>query len=362
MCCTHKYFSSSDTDPDYIHKLSLIKKAKSGNEYFTFDLQTSSSKFAKVVGFDRKNHQQALLFQNAGTPVRVLNANEKDDNLFVNNHSTIVKANSGDIHFESTQPSSNTSTNSTLPHGNAIQISLSQVNSLTRNQRVNVRGTITMGDAKPKEVRKRNGNSGLVKEDCVIEDQTGHTTLHLWDDMIEKCKNSNSYEITDLSVKNCNGHTHLGSTSDTTIKEISMHVDNPKGPQLVTNIQKTVTIQEFIFTDKVSVFMICQINSCKKKMPYVIDSPVFTCPSCGTCQKVKGAKKGATARLCAEIEGKQVWLTAFTDVMENLLAKAHLMINATSDQIKEALLKMENITIVIDSVSNFIVEVKENDA
>ena len=214
MCYTQKYFSSSDTDPGYIHKLSPIKKAKSGNEYFTFDLQTSSSKFAKVVGFDRKNHQQALLFQNAGAPVRVLNANEKDDNLFVNNHSTIVKANSDDIHFESTQPSSNTSTNSTLPHGNAIQISLSQVNSLTRNQRVNVRGTITMGDAKPKEVRKRNGNSGLVKEDCVIEDQTGHTTLHLWDDMIEKCKNSNSYEITDLSVKNYNGHTHLGSTSD----------------------------------------------------------------------------------------------------------------------------------------------------
>jgi len=93
--------------------------------------------------------------------------------------------------------------NPTLPHGNSIEISLSQVNLLTRNQRVNVKGTITMGDAKPKEVTKRNGNTGLVKEDCVIEDQTGHTTIHLWDDMIEKCKNSNSYEITDLSVKNC---------------------------------------------------------------------------------------------------------------------------------------------------------------
>ena len=166
--------------------------------------------------------------------------------------------------------------------------------------------------------------------------------------MIEKCKNSNSYEITDQS--------------DTTIKEISMHLDNPKGPQLVTNIQKTVTIQEFIFTDKVSVFMTCQINSCKKKMPYVIESPVFTCPSCGTCQKVKGAKKGATAWLCAEIEGKQVWLTAFTDVMENLLAKVNLSIHDTSDKIKEALLTVENITLVIDSVSNFILEVKENDA
>ena len=45
------------------------------------------------------------------------------------------------------------------------------------------------------------------------------------------------------------------------------------------------------------------------------------------------------------------------DVMENLLAKVHLSIHDTSDQIKEALLTMENITLVIDCVLNFILEV-----
>ena len=45
------------------------------------------------------------------------------------------------------------------------------------------------------------------------------------------------------------------------------------------------------------------------------------------------------------------------DVMENLLAKVHLPIHDTSDQIKEALLTMENITLVIDCASNFILEV-----
>ena len=42
------------------------------------------------------------------------------------------------------------------------------------------------------------------------------------------------------------------------------------------------------------------------------------------------------------------------DVMENLLAKVHLSIHDTSDQIKEALLTMENVTLVIDYASNFI--------
>ena len=50
------------------------------------------------------------------------------------------------------------------------------------------------------------------------------------------------------------------------------------------------------------------------------------------------------------------------DVMEKLLARVHLSIHDTSDQIKEALLTMESITLVIDSVSDFILEVKENDA
>lgn len=61
-----------------------------------------------------------------------------------------------------------------------------------------------MGDAKPKFVTKRNGRPGLVREDCVFEDQISHTTIHLWDDMIGKCKGSSSYYITNPSEMNYN--------------------------------------------------------------------------------------------------------------------------------------------------------------
>ena len=143
------------------------------------------------------------------------------------------------------------------------------------------------------------------------------------------------------------------------MKEITMNIENLKGPELLSATKKTVTVEEFIFTDKVNVFMACQMQSCRKKMPYSVCSTTFTCTSCGTCQKVKLAKKGATARLCAEIEGHQTWLTVFTDEMEALLKKLDLPINTPSDQIKEALLSLENITLVIDPVSNFILEVIE---
>lgn len=47
-----------------------------------------------------------------------------------------------------------------------------------------------MADGESKKVMKRNGNPGLVKKDCVIEDPHGHATIHLWDDITEKCSNS----------------------------------------------------------------------------------------------------------------------------------------------------------------------------
>ena len=132
-----------------------------------------------------------------------------------------------------------------------------------------------------------------------------------------------------------------------------------KGKELLTNIKKTITVEEFKFTDKVNTFMVCQIPNCKKKMPYAVDCKVITCASCGTCQKVKACEKGMSAHLCAQIDGKDVWLTAFTDFMKMLINKVDLSCNNTTDELKEGLLNLENVKLLIDSTSNFILDVLE---
>ena len=76
-------------------------------------------------------------------------------------------------------------------------------------------------------------------------------------------------------------------------------------------------------------------------MPYAVDCKVITCASCGTCQKVKACEKGMSAHLCAQIGGKDVWLTAFTDIMKMLINKVGLSCNNT-DELKEGLLNLEN--------------------
>ena len=166
-----------------------------------------------------------------------------------------------------------------------------------------------------------------------------------------------SYEIKNLSVKNFNGKTHLGTTTETMFTPIDPLMEELKGEELLTNIKKTITVEEFKFTDKVNTFMVCQISNCKKKMPYAVDCKVITCASCGTCQKVKACEKGMSARLCAELDGKDIWLTAFTDVMKILINKVDLSCNNTTDELKQGLLNLENVELLIDSTSNFILDV-----
>ena len=216
-----------------------------------------------------------------------------------------------------------------------------------------------MGSLEPKELVKRNGSKGRVKEDCVLEDKTGNAIIHLWDDTITALTTGQSYDIKNLSVKNFNGKTHLGRTTETTFTPIDTLLKDIKGKELLTNIKKTITVEEFKFTDKVNTFMVCQIPNCKKKMPYAVYCKVITCASCGNCQKVKACEKGMSAHLCAQIDGKDVWLTAFTDVMKMLINKVDLSCNNTTDELKEGLLNPENVKLLIDSTSNFILDVLE---
>ena len=154
--------------------------------------------------------------------------------------------------------------------------------------------------------------------------------------------------------------TLLGTTPTTTCQKVDLQLTEVKGPQLLSNTEKEIVIQEFKFVDKVNVFMTCQIKSCKKKMPHAVGSTVLKCASCGTSQKVKGAENGMSARFCAEIDGKDCWLTSLTDVIESLLSRISLTRDSNTDKIAERLLQIENIKIKINTQSNHIIELLEN--
>ena len=66
-----------------------------------------------------------------------------------------------------------------------------------------------------------------------------------------------------------------------------------------------------------------------------------------------------SASLCAELDGKDIWLIDFTDVMKMLTKKVDLSCNNTTDEHKQGLLNLEYVKLPIDSTSNFTLNVLE---
>lgn len=93
---------------------------------------------------------------------------------------------------------------------------------------MNVKVILTLGGLPPKEVKKRNGEIGHVKEDCVIEGGKGTSTIHIWDDLIKTVKNSKSYHGKNLSIKNYSSNTLLGTTPTTLFEEGDVTVPREK--------------------------------------------------------------------------------------------------------------------------------------
>lgn len=148
-----------------------------------------------MVGFDQKSYQIAKHMQTTGSPTKILGAGEENEQLFINNQgTTIIEANSFDIDFHSQNPVAVTDLKT---NDQASDITLDQIKLSTRNHRVNVKGVLTLGELPPKEVKKRKGEIGHVKEECVIELQLYTCGMTLQ----KTLTNGKSYHVKNLSIK-----------------------------------------------------------------------------------------------------------------------------------------------------------------
>ena len=140
-----------------------------------------------MVGFDKKTHSKALHYQTTSTPTKILNVVEKDSQLLVSETSTLSPASSSDLTFQKAV-SVNESGTSCSDFNVAVNVKLKDVATLFKNQKVNITGVITVGEKPPKHITKRNGELGFVKEDCVVEDETGYSEISIWEESTKLVK------------------------------------------------------------------------------------------------------------------------------------------------------------------------------
>ena len=81
-----------------------------------------------------------------------------------------------------------------------------------------------------------------VKENRVLDDETGTATVYVQDALIKQIKSGTTYENENLTVKQFQGMPHLGTTRATTFREANQKLKTLNGPALLKKLEKEVGI------------------------------------------------------------------------------------------------------------------------
>ena len=160
----------------------------------------------------------------------------------------------------------------------------------------------------------------------------------------------NSYSFTNLTVRNFQGSTYLSTSPSTTANPTTQTVETLTGPGMLQSPEKEITATGFNLVSKLNIFCSCKV--CKKRLN---DAESFTCTTlkcenCGTQQRSKDTKLRASAKICVtESVGKtnqDIWILAFTEQLEALLAGSNLSLKDKIDDIKVYLMSLKDVCLV----------------
>ena len=174
--------------------------------------------------------------------------------------------------------------------------------------------------------------------------------IHIWEPLVHSLTTGNSYSFTNLTVKNFQGSTYLSTSPSMTANPTTQTVETLTGPVMLKSPEKEITATEFNLVSKLNIFCSCKV--CKKRLN---DAESFTCTTlkcehCGTRQRSKDTKIQASAKICVtnseENTKEDIWIQAFTEQLEALLAKSNLSLKDKLDDIEIYLMSLEDVCLV----------------
>ena len=101
-----------------------------------------------------------------------------------------------------------------------------------------------------------------VKEDCVLEDKTGSSVIHIWEPLVHTLTTGNSYYFINLKVRNLQGSTYLSTSpstiaNPTTVETLTMMIKSP---------QKEIAVTKLNLVSQLNTF--CSSKVCKLGLRY----------------------------------------------------------------------------------------------
>ena len=163
------------------------------------------------MGFNIASHSTLQEHEASKTAVTLQNTKENDNNQIIFNQQSMVRvAPTFDFVFDYQPIHQSQKTALSALAQPAKKITPEELSTLQVNQKVNVTASISLGNEKSKPVQlKTSKEMTSVQEDCVLEDETGTATIHVWDPLINKIKSGTTYVLENLTVKHFQGITHV---------------------------------------------------------------------------------------------------------------------------------------------------------
>ena len=203
------------------------------------------------------------------------------------------------------------------------------------------------------------GQNKLRLARATFADTTGTIAIDLWEEEnIAVIKIVTVYRIAPIQVRVWNEAKKLSTmcssvvtpVTDTTISQLQIPEEQLKSG----NETVTVTVANIHTIEKVERSIAC--FNCAKRILQGISSNVVHCDWCGHTMRISNCSQYVCAKLVLYLNDRQIHLTAFQDVLSNVIKGDFAKFSEA--EIAEMLLLLNNITVAYNANSRVLKELK----
>ena len=244
----------------------------------------------------KQKHPKIKHFQETKSPVLLKNLlipDDEDNDWLFNQQSYVSQCANAYVPF-SYVPNFVKSERSESTSQEASDVSLRELKEMAPNQKVNVHATLSMGAQEPNKIETKSSQTLSVKEDCILEEETGEMELHTWEPLFTQLKSNKAYYFQNLTLRYYQGSKFLSTNRNTTYSEETTTLKKLVGPDILTNPEREIIASQLKYVASLSIFSACQL--CKKRIGDESGESV-RCQNCKVRQRIINYRREGSVKL-----------------------------------------------------------------
>ncbi len=167
-----------------------------------------------------------------------------------------------------------------------VQVSAIKEISAFVGNKVTIQGTVVVIE-EVKEIKCQGGRC-LKKQECELADPSGVCRVVIWEDLVNTMECDESYNISNVSVKEFAGKKYFSTTSCSKVIQVEKGTIGEISTEKVINSGRECFVGDIIGVVSCSLFLSC--ISCNGKVSQIGSSSLGSCEKCATKQKMVRCK------------------------------------------------------------------------